>query len=83
MVDWLNAQFGGWKFGDNAPVHGSARPPTVADKLIRALLIAVGVGIVSAEFFKAPRFGGFRDAMDHPLQNADGIFWLFVFLLRA
>lgn len=25
------------------------------------------VGIVSAEFFKAPRFGGFRDAMDHPL----------------
>lgn len=26
-----------------------------------------GVGIVSAEFFKAPHFGGFRDAMDHPL----------------
>ena len=25
------------------------------------------VGILSAEFFKAPRFGGFRDAMDHPL----------------
>jgi predicted dehydrogenase len=25
------------------------------------------VGIVSADFFKAPRFGGFRDAMDHPL----------------
>ena len=25
------------------------------------------MGIVSAEFFKAPRFGGFRDAMDHPL----------------
>ncbi|MDQ0031186.1 Gfo/Idh/MocA family protein [Arthrobacter bambusae] len=25
------------------------------------------LGIVSAEFFKAPRFGGFRDAMDHPL----------------
>ena len=25
------------------------------------------VGIISAEFFKAPRFGGFRDAMDHPL----------------
>ncbi|MGF6833489.1 putative dehydrogenase [Paenarthrobacter sp. TE4293] len=25
------------------------------------------IGIVSAEFFKAPRFGGFRDAMDHPL----------------
>ena len=25
------------------------------------------VGIVSAEFFKAPQFGGFRDAMDHPL----------------
>lgn len=25
------------------------------------------VGIVSAEFFKAPHFGGFRDAMDHPL----------------
>ncbi|WP_066291434.1 Gfo/Idh/MocA family protein [Arthrobacter sp. B6] len=25
------------------------------------------VGIVSTEFFKAPRFGGFRDAMDHPL----------------
>ncbi|MFF2296749.1 Gfo/Idh/MocA family protein [Arthrobacter sp. NPDC058127] len=25
------------------------------------------VGIVSAEFFKGPHFGGFRDAMDHPL----------------
>ncbi|MHC6222114.1 Gfo/Idh/MocA family protein [Arthrobacter sp. MMS24-S77] len=25
------------------------------------------VGIVTAEFFKAPHFGGFRDAMDHPL----------------
>ena len=25
------------------------------------------VGIVSADFFKAPRFGGFRDAMEHPL----------------
>ncbi|BCW37490.1 dehydrogenase [Arthrobacter sp. StoSoilA2] len=25
------------------------------------------VGIVSAEFFKAPHFGGFRDAMNHPL----------------
>jgi predicted dehydrogenase len=25
------------------------------------------VGIVFAEFFKAPHFGGFRDAMDHPL----------------
>lgn len=25
------------------------------------------VGIVSAEFFKAPHFGGFRDTMDHPL----------------
>lgn len=25
------------------------------------------VGIVSTEFFKAPHFGGFRDAMDHPL----------------
>ncbi|HKU34013.1 MAG TPA: Gfo/Idh/MocA family oxidoreductase [Paenarthrobacter sp.] len=25
------------------------------------------VGILSAEFFKAPRFGGFRDAMNHPL----------------
>ncbi|MDR7161565.1 Gfo/Idh/MocA family oxidoreductase [Arthrobacter sp. BE255] len=25
------------------------------------------VGIVSADFFKAPHFGGFRDAMDHPL----------------
>ncbi|MBT2585549.1 Gfo/Idh/MocA family protein [Arthrobacter sp. ISL-95] len=25
------------------------------------------VGTVSAEFFKAPHFGGFRDAMDHPL----------------
>lgn len=25
------------------------------------------VGIVSAEFFKAPHFGGFRDAMEHPL----------------
>lgn len=26
-----------------------------------------GVGILTAEFFKAPHFGGFRDAMDHPL----------------
>ena len=25
------------------------------------------LGILSAEFFKAPHFGGFRDAMDHPL----------------
>lgn len=25
------------------------------------------VGIVSADFFKAPQFGGFRDAMEHPL----------------
>jgi predicted dehydrogenase len=25
------------------------------------------LGILSAEFFKAPRFGGFRDQMDHPL----------------
>jgi predicted dehydrogenase len=25
------------------------------------------VGIISAEFFKAPHFGGFRDAMYHPL----------------
>jgi predicted dehydrogenase len=34
----------------------------------KRLSSAVGrVGIVSAEFFKAPRFGGFRDAMDHPL----------------
>lgn len=34
----------------------------------RRLSFSLGrVGIVSAEFFKAPRFGGFRDAMDHPL----------------
>ncbi|MGH3491539.1 MAG: Gfo/Idh/MocA family protein [Actinopolymorphaceae bacterium] len=26
-----------------------------------------GHGILVAEFFKAPHFGGFRDAMDHPL----------------
>lgn len=26
-----------------------------------------GIGILTHEFFKAPRFGGFRDAMDHPL----------------
>lgn len=26
-----------------------------------------GVGIVDTRFYKAPRFGGFRDAMDHPL----------------
>lgn len=26
-----------------------------------------GVGILSNQFFKAPHFGGFRDAMDHPL----------------
>lgn len=26
-----------------------------------------GVGIVDTRFAKAPRFGGFRDAMDHPL----------------
>ena len=25
------------------------------------------LGILSAEFFKAPRFGGFRDQMEHPL----------------
>jgi predicted dehydrogenase len=34
----------------------------------RRLASTVGtVGIVTAEFFKAPHFGGFRDAMDHPL----------------
>lgn len=34
----------------------------------KRLASALGtVGIVSAEFFKAPHFGGFRDAMDHPL----------------
>jgi predicted dehydrogenase len=34
----------------------------------KRLASALGtVGIVSAEFFKAPRFGGFRDTMDHPL----------------
>jgi predicted dehydrogenase len=26
-----------------------------------------GIGILTHEFFKAPHFGGFRDAMDHPL----------------
>lgn len=26
-----------------------------------------GAGIVDTRFYKAPRFGGFRDAMDHPL----------------
>ncbi|UED86773.1 Gfo/Idh/MocA family protein [Streptomyces profundus] len=25
------------------------------------------LGVLTQEFFKAPRFGGFRDAMDHPL----------------
>lgn len=34
----------------------------------KRLASALGtVGIVSAEFFKAPHFGGFRDVMDHPL----------------
>jgi predicted dehydrogenase len=34
----------------------------------KRLASALGtVGILSAEFFKAPHFGGFRDAMDHPL----------------
>jgi predicted dehydrogenase len=34
----------------------------------KRLASAIGeVGIVSAEFFKAPHFGGFRDAMEHPL----------------
>ncbi|WAH95837.1 Gfo/Idh/MocA family protein [Arthrobacter sp. MMS18-M83] len=34
----------------------------------KRLASALGtVGIMSAEFFKAPHFGGFRDAMDHPL----------------
>ncbi|MCU1572281.1 MAG: uncharacterized protein JWO93_363 [Micrococcaceae bacterium] len=34
----------------------------------RRLASTVGAaGIVTAEFFKAPHFGGFRDAMDHPL----------------
>ncbi|WP_457963887.1 Gfo/Idh/MocA family oxidoreductase [Arthrobacter sp. D1-29] len=38
--------------------------------LFAAKAMAGGVGrlgIVSADFFKAPRFGGFRDQMDHPL----------------
>lgn len=26
-----------------------------------------GAGVLTTEFFKAPRFGGFRDEMDHPL----------------
>ena len=34
----------------------------------KRLASALGTaGIVSAEFFKGPHFGGFRDAMDHPL----------------
>lgn len=33
----------------------------------RALGALGQVGIVSTEFFMAPRFGGFRDTMDHPL----------------
>ncbi|MEZ2388419.1 Gfo/Idh/MocA family protein [bacterium RCC_150] len=34
----------------------------------KQLASALGtVGIVTAEFFKAPHFGGFRDTMDHPL----------------
>lgn len=34
----------------------------------RAMAAALGgVGILSTEFFKAPRFGGFRDEMAHPL----------------
>jgi predicted dehydrogenase len=35
---------------------------------LRALTGELGaLGSVSVEFFKAPHFGGFRDAMDHPL----------------
>jgi predicted dehydrogenase len=34
----------------------------------KALAAVAGpAGILSAEFFKAPHFGGFRDSMDHPL----------------
>ncbi len=33
----------------------------------KALGALGGVGIVTTEFFMAPRFGGFRDSMDHPL----------------
>jgi predicted dehydrogenase len=34
----------------------------------KALAAGLGrLGILSAEFFKAPRFGGFRDQMEHPL----------------
>lgn len=35
---------------------------------LKAQLDHVGkVGVVTTEFFRAPRFGGFRDAMPHPL----------------
>jgi predicted dehydrogenase len=33
----------------------------------RQLLRLGRLGVLTAEFFKAPHFGGFRDAMDHPL----------------
>src|SRR5690606_26213183 len=34
----------------------------------RRLLRRLGrIGILTTQFFKAPRFGGFRDAMAHPL----------------
>lgn len=35
---------------------------------LKAQAAALGrLGILTAEFFRAPRFGGFRDQMDHPL----------------
>lgn len=40
--------------------------PQVAE--LRGLLEDIGpVGTVTTEFFRAPRFGGFREQMDHPL----------------
>lgn len=33
----------------------------------KALVAAIDVGILATEFYRAPRFGGFRDEMAHPL----------------
>ena len=45
----------------------SRRYYPVLDEFRDSLAALGDVGIASTEFFMAPRFGGFRDSMDHPL----------------
>lgn len=48
-------------------VSQSRRYSAALDELRARASALGGVGLLSTEFLKAPRFGGFREQMDHPL----------------